>query len=184
MPQHAYSTSDPAILAAYHQTTADHAAMGERIRDDLTALGAGPQVWLQRGSFGSANQITAIQQNGDHVPDGWRIVRGNLEPRRGKPGEAARKWLADHQLPDLRHVLAQHGLPRNVWVPNPSQGNYRVCPPELFELDGVLWALYDAEPGNSEISFDTEKCTWTPRKLSEFHAAAEAREAATATQPA
>jgi hypothetical protein len=178
--QHAYSTDNAEAVAAYRKAKADHPTFVERVRADLEALGAGPRIYLQGGGFGSPKTVTALEQKGDHIPEGWRVVRGNLEPRRGKPGEAARQWLADHQPVDVRHVLVQHGLPRDVWVPNPNAGNYRVCAPEIFEHDGVLWALYEAEPGTEEISFNSARCTWTPRKLSEFHAAREASEAVSA----
>ncbi len=171
--QHAYSTDNTDAVTAYRQAKDGHAAFADRMRADVEALGAGPRAFL-RGGFGGPTEITALERKGDHIPEGWRVVRGQLEPRRGKPGETARRWLADHQPVDVRHVLTKHGLPRDVWVPNPKAGNYRVCKPEIFEHLGILWALYEAEPGSSEIGFDNTPCTWTPRKLSEFHAAFEA----------
>jgi hypothetical protein len=174
----AYSTTDTETIAAYRQAKAGHSTFAARLRADVEALGAGPRVYLRSGAFGSPNTITGLEPKGDTIPEGWRIVRGNLEPRRGKPGEQARQWLAAHQPVDTRHVLAQRGLPRDVWVPNPKVGNYRVVAPEIFEHKGVLWALYEAEPGSGEIAFDDAKCTWTPRKLSEFHTAFEAFEEA------
>jgi hypothetical protein len=179
--QRAYSTDNPEAVAAYREAKEARLAFAERLRSDVEALGAGPNVYVRNG-FGAPNEIFTLEQKGDHVPEGWRIVRGNLVPRRGKPGEGARRWLANHQPVDVRHVLTEHGLPRNVWVPNPSQGNYRVCAPEIFEHEGVLWALYEAEPGAQEIGFDSSPCTWTPRKLSEFHAAFEAFQEAEAAK--
>jgi hypothetical protein len=175
MTQHAYSTDNAEIVAAYRAAKDAHGTFASRLLADLQALGAGPRVYIRNG-FGGPNEVTALEQKGDHVPDGWRLMKssGNLEPRRGKPGEPARQWLAEHQPVDVRHVLTQHGLPRSVWVPNPGAGNYRVCAPDIFEHQGVLWALYEAEPGAEEIGFDNSRCTWTPRKLSEFHAAFEA----------
>lgn len=172
MTQFAYSTDNPEAVAVYRAAKDDHAGFAAKLRADVEALGAGPKVYVRNG-FGGPNEVTALEQKGDYIPEGWRVVRGNLEPRRGKPGDAARKWLAGHQPTDVRHVLTKHGLPRNVWVPSPSQGNYRVCAPEIFEHQGVLWALYEAEPG-AGLGFDDSPCTWTPRKLSEFHAAFEA----------
>ena len=171
--QTAYSTDNAAAVAAYRQAKQD-TTFAERMRADVEALGAGPRVFVRGGGFGTPQRVTALEQKGDHIPEGWRIVAGNLEPRRGKPGEQARQWLADHQPVDVRHVLTGHGLPYEVWVPNPKAGNYRVCKPEIFEHEGVLWALYEAQPGTGGIVVDDAKCTWTPRKLSEFHAAFEA----------
>jgi hypothetical protein len=178
--QRAYSTDDPEAVAAYREAKEAHPAFAERLRSDVEALGAGPRVYLRTGF--SVKEITALEQKGDHIPEGWRVVRGNLVPRRGKPGEGARRWLMDHQPPDAREMLVPHGLPRDVWVPNHDQGNYRVCAPEIFEHKGVLWALYEAEPGAQEIGFDSSPCTWTPRKLSEFHAAFEAFQEAEAVK--
>ncbi|PZG12451.1 hypothetical protein C1I95_25725 [Micromonospora craterilacus] len=181
--ERAYSTADPAIVAAYRRAVAARKAAFDRLSADLKTLGAGPRVKAYAGTFpGSADTITAIEQQGDHIPDGWRLVRGNLEPRRGKPGEDARRWLADHQPVDVRHAMESHGLPRAAWIPRGSDLGYRVVAPRLFEHDGTLWALYDAEPGT--VEFDSGKCSWTPRKLSEFHAADEAREDAAAAETA
>jgi hypothetical protein len=182
----AYSTDNPATVTAYLQAVADRNAMGKSIHDDVLALGAGRRVMMRGGSFaGDRQKIVAIEQQGDHVPDGWRVVRGNLEPRRGKPGDIARRWLEDHQPIDVRHVMEGHGLPRAVWVPR-SDGSfsYRIVKPELFDHDGTLWACYEGEPGKSDSGFDTEPCTWEARKLSEFYAAKEARETAKATADA
>lgn len=181
LSEFAYSTSDPAIVAAYRQALADRVAMGKKVAASLAQLGAGPQVYMISDGFpGSRDRFTAIQPKGDHVPDGWRLMKrsGLLEPRRGKPGEAARKWFAEHQPVDVRHVMEQHGLPRSAWKPTDS--GYSISTPQLFDAGDALWARYASEPGAGG-AFDTKPCTWTPRKLSEFHAAWEAfqeREAA------
>lgn len=175
--QHAYSTDNPDAVAAYRQALADHSAMGKRLCDDVAALGAGPRVYLRSSGFpGSPDRITALEQAGNHIPDGWRVVRGQLEPRRGKPGDAARQWLADHQPVDVRHVMESHGLPRACWLPRDKEFGWSIVTPKLFEHDGVLWACYQGEPGVSGSGFDEVRCTWTPRKLSEFFAAFEAHE--------
>lgn len=179
---HAYSTDAPEVVQAYRQAVEKRNEFGKWMRTELDALGAGPRVFVRSsGMSGDKQQVTAIEQSGDHIPDGWRIVRGNLEPRRGKPGEAARRWLAGHQPVDVRHVMEQHGLPRSCWVPATRESfSFRVVTPELFEHDGALWACYDTEPGTSDSGFDDKPCTWTPRRLSEFHAAKEAFEEAQA----
>lgn len=179
----AYSTNDPTTVAAYRQAYADRAAAGKRIAADVKALGAGPRVFVRGSGFSNTpDRITAIEQAGDHIPDGWRKVRGYLEPRRGKPGEPARQWLAEHQPVDVRHVMEAHGLPRACWVPRENEFGWTIVAPKLFEHDGTVWACYEAEPGTGGSGFDTEKCTWTPRRLSEFYAAWEAHEASTAAE--
>lgn len=179
--EHAYSTDNPETVAAYLKAVADYRGYADRMLADMDALGAGPGVRISRGMFGSRDQLFALDQKGDHIPDGWRIVRGHLVPRRGKPGGAARQWLADHQPVDIRAVMTGHGLPRSAWIPGSDSG-YRVVSPTLFEHDGTLWACYEGEPGKGDSSFDSTPCTWTPRKLSEFYAAFEAVAAAQAAE--
>lgn len=172
--EYAYSNDKPEAVAAYRQARTDRDAFGKRVAADLRELNAGPEVYFVSNSFsGGRDRITAIQQKGDHVPEGWRVMKrsGLLEPRRGKPGESAQQWLTDHQPVDVRHVMEGYGLPRSCWIPGGS--GYRIISPKLFEHDGVLWACYQGEPGQSG-GFDNKPCTWTPRKLSEFHAAFEA----------
>lgn len=178
--QRAYSTDNPDAVAAYRQAVAERNAFGPRLKAAVEALGAGPRVFVRSGLIsGDKQSLTALEQKGDHVPEGWRVMKssGHLEPRRGKPGEPARQWLAEHQPVDVRSVMEQHGLPRSCWIP--TQGfSYRIAAPELFEHDGVLWTLFEAEPGSSDTGFDDKACTWTPRQLSEFHLAREAFEQA------
>lgn len=169
----AYSTDDPTRVHAYREALAASRRVGINIRRDLHTLGAGPKVYLNHGMFGSKDELVALEQLGDDIPDGWRVVRGRLEPRRGKPGESARQWLADHQPVDVRQVMTEHGLPRAAWLPQETGFGWRISPPEVFEHDGVLWALYDAEPGESESGFDDQQCEWPACPLSEYYAAKE-----------
>lgn len=171
--EHAYSTDNPEALAAFRDTAAAMRDYLPRLRADIAALGAtNPLVYS--GFGGSPDELVALEPNDTgHIPDGWRIVRGRLVPRRGKPGEPARQWLAAHQPPDVRHALTFHGLPRCTSIASGS--GFRMGEPTLFEHDGVLWACYPGKPG--EGIFDDQPCTWTPRRLSEFHAAFEAADA-------
>jgi hypothetical protein len=91
-------------------------------------------------------------------------------PRRGKAGDAARAWLREYQLDvDPRVVLAERGLPHNGRRPkDDGLGSFYITKPKVFVHDSILWALY-----SGEVDGD---CTWTPRRLSEFHAAWEAYE--------
>lgn len=177
--EHAYRTSDPVILAAYRQALLDADARRMKIRTGLARLGVGPEVYVRSSGFpGDQMRITEVVPVGDVIPDGWRLMKrtGRLEPRRGKPGEPARQWLAEHQPIDVRHVMEQHGLPRAAWIPGDGF-NWRIVSPQFFEHDGVLWARYAAEPGTSDSGFDTQTCTWDRCKLSEFYAAYEAHQA-------
>jgi hypothetical protein len=167
----AYSTSDPGTVSAYRQAIAARADSTSRLTADLVALGAGPKMYGGRGTTGQPGKIASLQRRDDgHVPDGWQVVPGRrIQPRPGPAGDAARTWLAEHQPVDVRHIMAGHGLPRNVWVPD-GAGKRRIAEPELFERDGTLWALYEIEPGGA-VDFHDEKCTWTPRTVNEFQAA-------------
>lgn len=184
--QHAYSTNNPDHVTLYRTTIVEAETARIRVRDALAALGVGMEVRTEGGSpfsGGTHHTITALQPVGDHAPDGWRIsAAGELVPRRGKPGDPARAWIADHRIPNVRGCLAVTGLARAAWVPGTGFG-WRIVPPTVFEHDGTLWALYQAEPGSTEreSGFDNARCTWTPRKLSDYHIAREAHEAATTT---
>jgi hypothetical protein len=174
----AYSTDAPDVVAVYRQALADRDAFMTRTAADLDALGAGPCVNIRSSSMpGGRERVTAIQMQGDTIPDGWRLVSTELVPRRGKPGEAARAWLVDHQPVDVLHALEGHGLPRTCWTPGSHGGAWLLGFAKVLEHDGTLWAFYRREPGSSGAVFDTERCTWTPRKLSEYYAAVEAKAA-------
>jgi hypothetical protein len=174
MEQFAYSTDDPEAVAAFRQAVADRVAFGERVRADCAALGGNKGPLVQSGVWGKDRIVGLGPDDSGVIPDGWRIVRGRLEPKRGKPGEAARQWLADHQPPDVRHAMTAHGLPRHSTVPSqPGSFTRRMIQPALFEHEGTLWACYEGKPGDDFDGSDAEGCTWTPRKLSEFYAARE-----------
>lgn len=200
MTETAYSTDNPEIVAAYRDACAARRDHARRIVDAVRDLGADHERILGTGDGISAPTITGLTPlrrpdtvvpNNDEdyegavhltnyvIPDGWRIVRERLEPRRGKPGQAAREWLAQHQPVDVRGVMSTHGLPRAAWIPRRGDFGYTVSAPNLFEHDGTLWACYAGEPGAGEMDRG-ETCTWTPRKLSEYHAAKEAHEDAAA----
>lgn len=166
MNEHAYSTDDPATVAAFKATAIAYNEMGGRAREDAEKLGNNKGALIVGGVLGAPRVVGLAADDPANPPEGWQYVKGRdqLEPRRGKAGESARQWLAGHQPPDLRGVLAEHGLP--VYYRN---GN-KIGNPALFLHDDTVWALYGGYPEG--------ECTWTQRKLSEFHAAQEALEAA------
>jgi hypothetical protein len=178
--EHAYRTADANIINEYRTALACAKARQKKITSALSDLGVSTEVMVSSTGFpGGKMRIRDLVPIGDFVPDGWRLMKstGRLEPRRGKPGEGARQWLADHQPIDVRHVMEQHGLPRAAWIPGDGF-RYRIVAPHFFEHDAALWARYAAEPGTSETRFDSQRCTWEPCKLSEFYAAYEAYQAA------
>jgi hypothetical protein len=167
--EHAFSTSDPAIVAAFRETVAGGTAAMDRAVADAKTVGKNKGLMVTRSVFAGIQIVGLAPDDPTDPPDGWRAVRGQLEPRRGKPGDGARQWLAAHQPPDLRGVLEKHGLPRHTRMD--LEGSDRAMrTPRIFEHDGNVWALYRGAPEGD--------CTWTPRKISEFHAAQEAFEEA------
>lgn len=170
MTEHAYSTDNPEVVTAYRITVAEFNDCGRRARESAARLGknSGPLIVTSRVSAPRVVGLSTTSPN--DPPDGWRYSKSeqHLVPRRGRPGEPARRWLDAHQPPDLRAVLERHGLPRTC-KPGPEL-RWFLATPGVFEHDGTVWALYPNEPDG--------ECTWTPRKLSEFHAAREAMEAA------
>ncbi len=177
MTEHAFVNRDPAVVALYLDACQKRRAQAQRIyADAATLFGGCPDQIMATGDSISAPQIHGFPQHGDLTPEGWRHVRGQLEPRRGKAGDDARAWLSDHQPVDVRGIMRDTGLPRNC-----SNGA-RISTPRIFHHDGAVWAhfLYDpAVPG----VFSDGPCTWKPCKVSEWHAAREAFEAAEQEQP-
>lgn len=180
--QTAYSTDNPEHVVAYRTAVAQAEHARKRLAADMIALNVGTTCNLVGGPLtdGERFKITALEPNSDgHIPDGWRLNSDSmLVPRRGRPGESARQWLADHTVTNPIAVLRSTGLARAAWIPGGNFG-YRVVPPVVFEHDNTLWALYKGKPGESGSGFDNgDTCTWTPRKLSEYYTAKEAHDAA------
>jgi hypothetical protein len=187
MTDTAYSTDDPAIVAAFIAARDAGNAFATQVIADAAALGRnkGP---LRTSDLHDGTYTTAGLAPDDPTdpPVGWVYSKGRdmLVPRRGKAGDAARRWLDGHQPPtgsQVRAVMAEHGLPLNDMLGAGQNGmSIRFNVPEIAHHDGTLWALYQGTPGSWFGGKDQPKCTWTPRKLSEYYAAREAAEAAEA----
>jgi hypothetical protein len=177
--QHAYSTDNPEIVAAFVAAVQARSAFAARIIADAEALGNNKGPLRTAGVLGLDRTVGLAPDDPENPPAGWRYMKSlnRLEPvARGKAGEAARAWLAAHQpspAEDGRAVLEGHGLPRTTGM-SAMFSSGTVSTPQIFEHDGTVWALYDRKP--------ERECTWTPRKLSEFHAAREAFEADSPTE--
>ena len=171
MTEHAYSTDDPAAVAAFKAATDALADCQRRARESTEELGKNNGPLIYRHPLFGLEVVGLAALDPADPPQGWRYLktREYLVPRRGAAGDAARKWLADHQPPNLRAIMADHGLPR-CSKSDPDSMSYRIMAPKVFEYQGTVWALYRGV-------IDGE-CSWTPRKLSEFHAAREAAEEA------
>jgi len=167
----AYSTDHPDVIAAWR----DIADREDVFRTQAKA--AAELVGKNRGVLFSTNVLGARVPLGlAHIdpadpPTGWtfKARRDCLVP----VSADAKRWLAAQQppKPDLRGVMAEHGLPRNQAV-----GGGRMGTPELFLHEGTIWVHYRGRPdGSFGGPFDTpDPAVWTPRRLSEYHTAREA----------
>lgn len=162
-----YSTDDAGIVAAWRQSQIDFEASRLKTNADAEAFGKNKGVLVRR-SLGRLEVIGLVADDPKDPPAGWRYVREQLEPRRGKPGEAARQWLADSQPPTFRDALERdYGLPMHFGF---------LGIPGIFEQGGEVWVVYGGKP-DGEIG-----PLWRERKLSEFYAAKERLEAEVATR--
>jgi hypothetical protein len=139
-PQAAYRTTNPAVLAAWMSTAEKIRDISNRSVDEAKAIGKNKGLMVQR-SFGDERFVGLAPLNPKDPPAGWRYVREQLEPRRGKPGEEATAWLAGIQVPSMRDAMKAHGLPRHCSL---KYGFFGV--PGMFQHDGVIWVIYSGEP--------------------------------------
>lgn len=182
MPEgRAFSTSNPVTVAAFRAACDAERETSRTIVAAAEALGKNKGAMHTGLVFNGIPEIVGLEpDNPDDPPEGWRFTKsaGHLVPRQGKAGDEAREWLASHQPKvGARRVLAEHGLPLNDLLGHTDGGITRKFNlPLIFEHDSTVWALYRGRPGRwagGEI-----EPTWDERKLSEFYAAREARDAA------
>jgi hypothetical protein len=173
MTETAYSTDNPETVAAVRTRGEAWQRDARRAGDDAEALGKNKGPLIVKSPFGTTRLVGLAPDDPADPPPGWRYLKSTkqLEPVRAKAGDVARAWLDDHQpTSDLRTVLEQHGLPRTSRYDR--GGQYHIGTPMVVEHGDTVWAKYSGKPDG--------ECTWTPRKLSEFHAALEASQAAEA----
>lgn len=172
MTESVYSTDNPETVTAYLDACrAERDALNAAVEAART-LGGNNGVFVSTGPFGDRRIVGLAPDPDNPPPAGWTKLQRNtyLTPGRGKAGERAENWLADLQPPTgPRAVMDGHGLPRYAKSSHES-ASFAIRTPEIFEHDGTVWALYR---GHVE-----GECTWTPRRLSEYHAAKEAMQAA------
>lgn len=162
----AYKTSDPAIVAAWKATAEPIKETGNRAVSEAEAIGKNKGLMIQR-SLDEQRFVGLAPIDPQDPPEGWRLVRGQFEPRRGRAGDDARAWLESVQMPSMRAVMNDHGLPKLVF------GNGRMATPGMFLHDDTIWASYSVAPADDEVGPAWEKC-----RLSEYYAAQEATDAA------
>lgn len=163
----AYKTTNPEIVDAYRTTAEQARDVSNRAVTEAKQIGKNKGLMARR-SLGDTEFVGLAPIDDTDPPEGWRYVRGQFEPRRGKAGEDARAWLKSVQPPSVRDAMNEFGLPRVVF------GNGRMGTPGMVLHDDTVWALFTVDPGD-EIGPAWEKC-----RLSEYYAAQEDVEAVNA----
>jgi hypothetical protein len=192
--QVAYVTRDPDTVAALRATRTATGAFNAQLAADLQVLGR--NTGATGYTFGRPEIVGLKPRDPQDPPDGWKYLRrmSCLVPRNGRPGEQARRWLADHQPPPRAvDILGDHGAPTSISMPD-GFGRIRICPPAVLitEVTGrTVHLLYEADPAERAAvgrSFssgpDVPDDRWEQEPLSAWHLALEAEEARTATKEA
>lgn len=172
---HAYSTTDPAALAAHRDALAARAEYAAWIRVAAKQLGGATRGRASIKGFGGPEELIGLDADGSGtVPHGWTLLTGDLlKPlTRGEGASAAKRWLRERQPTpnaDPIYALKAHGLAyqSREWV---GAGTFKTYLPVLFEHDGELWACYRGKP-DGDFPGDPANITWTPRTLAEFETA-------------
>lgn len=180
----AYTTDDRVTVAAFVAAVQTHREFVIGLEAAAAALGKNKGPLGSTDVFGK-RETTALQPDDpDDPPQGWKYS-SKLEvlvPRRGKAGDVARQWLADHQpTVSLRTVMDEHGLPYNDLIGScPDKGGVKRhwSVPDIFHQDGALWALYQGTPsrwiGAGPVWIGP---VWKPCLLSRYYTAFEAFQA-------
>jgi len=183
----AYATTNPDTVAAFLDATTAQQTFARRVCADAKTLGRNGGV-LHITRPGGGHEIVGLATDDPtNPPDGWTHIksRNRLEPRRGKAGDPARQWLADHTPPAANPigVLTRHGLP-GYDTYGDGDGRIRFGSPTVFAHAGAVWALYRHTPSNDWIPGGTTVFGdgWAKRPLSEYYAAREAFDAAHTAQ--
>lgn len=165
-PKVAYKTSDPAIVGAWKATADAIREAGKLAADAAEQIGKNKGLMIQR-SMDEERFVGLAPIDPSDPPEGWRYVRSQFEPRRGKAGDAARAWLKSIQRPNMREVLAEHGLPKLTTM---KYGFFGV--PGLVLHNNTIYAIYKGGPSNEPGP------AWELCRASEFYAAEEDADAA------
>lgn len=157
----AYKTADPAIVAAWKSTAEQIRDIGNRAVDEAERIGKNKGLMIRRG-LDEERFVGLAPIDPSDPPEGWRYVREQFEPRRGRAGEQAAAWLASVQLPSVREAMKAHGMPNIVF-----KGGF-MRTPGMFLHNDTIWVRWGDEPDADEIGPAWQKC-----RLSEFYAAQE-----------
>lgn len=166
MTEIAFKTTDPEIVAAWKRVVETRSAAVARALAEAESIGKNKGFMVQR-SLGDEEFTGLAPIDPEDPPEGWRFVRNQFEPRRGKAGDDARAWLKSVQLPNLRNVMHEHGMPKVVFA------NHRMMTPGLLLHNDTIWANFSQDIGDREVGPAWERC-----RLSEYYAAQEAADEA------
>lgn len=166
IPMVAVKTTDQATVAAWRTTVELARDIGNRAVEQAKRIGKNEGLMIRRGLY-EQEFVGLAPVDPSDPPEGWKYVRGQFEPRRGRAGDDARAWLASVQPPSVRKVMADHGLPL---VTTFEYGFMGV--PGLVMHNDTVFALYKGGP-ESDVGPAWESC-----RPSEFYAAQEDANAA------
>ncbi len=170
----AWSCSAPAAVGAYLDAQHRTVDFARWVNIEAQKLGKNTGA-LRRG--GPEGYVTIGLAPVDRLdpPEGWKYSSRAqaFVPATGRAGRHAQEWLAAHQPPpaaNIRTALTEHGLP-----PNDLTKPGVVATPTVGQNSGVLWALYEGEPGDWMSGPQTPGEGWVKRTVAEYWAAAAAR---------
>lgn len=164
----AYKSTDPAVVSTWKITADQRRQARNRAVEEAEQIGKNNGLMIQR-SLDPEQFVGLSPIDPADPPEGWRHVRNQFEPRRGKAGDDARDWLKSVQLPSMRDAMAAHRLPQLVF------GGGHMGVPAMLLHDDAVWVLYTVAPDPDEVG-----PAWEPCRVSEFYAAQEASEAVNA----
>lgn len=151
----------------------------EKARELAGSIGKDVIARFRRSGFSddTSEVVLSLGVESTTLAEGWRYVktRDAVEPVRGAKGDAAREALSALSIPILQPgaIVAGTGMPQVFMHPG------RLYRTQWMHHDGALYALLPDEDNtfrNDPITGD-----WVEIRLSELHAADEARLDATKT---
>jgi hypothetical protein len=166
IPMVAFKTTDPEIVAAWKTTVEQIREVSDRAIREAEEIGKNKGLMIQRG-LTDETFIGLAPLDPSDPPEGWRYVREQFEPRRGKAGDDARAWLASIERPSMRRVMSKHGLPEVTTFKYGFMGR-----PGMVMHDDTVFAIYKGGP-DGDVGPG-----WEPCRPSEFYAAQEDAEVA------
>lgn len=159
----AFSSSAPAVIAAWDAWQESHAVMVARRKALMDKY---DRALMFRRDWDHGTRIVGFAK-GDQPYDekAFKVVNySTLEPRMStKAGKAVAAELA----PLYEKGIKFDGMPQ--WF---IDGNLRVNAPAIFEHEGAIWLRWPAEPNEG-----IDESLWTKQPLSAYYTAKEAHEA-------